>query len=124
MNKTIILVEDDESFSEALRINLEYEGYTVISLSNGKTLKAHIQQNFPALIIIDYRLPGKNGSKLIKEIKSQAATKNVPVFLMSANQKNMQQLAKDVGAEIFLGKPFEIDEFISQVNRYTAKEVN
>ena len=120
MNKNIILIEDDEAFSEALRVNLQIEGFDVVALPDGKSIRKYILEHYPALMVIDYRLPGKNGADIIKEIKKNDETKKIPVILMSASQKNMQQVAKNIGAEVFLGKPFEIAMFVSLVKEYAG----
>lgn len=116
--KMISLVDDDSSIVESLQIILEGEGYAVVSATNGADLKKDIKKNIPNLFILDYRLPRENGAQLTRFLKRNAPTRQVPIMIISANQK-IEAITQEAGADDFLEKPFDIDVFLKKVKKLT-----
>ncbi|HZZ98769.1 MAG TPA: response regulator [Candidatus Saccharimonadia bacterium] len=113
----IILVEDDYSLAEGLQLILQDEGYEVLVLSDGDEVEKQLAIHKPDLMIIDYRLPGRDGASITRAIRQQKNTARLPIIITSAGQRNFEMLAKQAGAMAFLGKPFEIDELLSLVRK-------
>jgi DNA-binding response OmpR family regulator len=105
--KKIILVEDDEAIRHAFSIALNPYSYKLESYASGEkiidnTVKA------PDLFILDKNIPGPNGLDICRHIKSNNKYKHVPVLMMSAHPQ-LELLAKQVGADGIISKPFSLD---------------
>ncbi len=117
MKKKILIAEDDRAIVEVVTIILENEGYEVFTADQRKTIHDIILHNNPHLILLDIWLFGEDGGQLAKEIKSKEATKDIPLILMSANNET-EKITKEVGADDFLLKPFDIDDLLRIVRKY------
>jgi two-component system, OmpR family, response regulator len=111
--KTILFIDDDSDFREAVAFILKSEGFDVISRSDGSELLDYIQNNKPDIAILDYHLPGENGIDLAKKIKENAET--IPVILVSSHQ-DIKEKAYETGVEFF-SKPLDFENLISTLNR-------
>lgn len=114
--KRIIFAEDDPSIQDAVKIILEKEGYNVITVADGKPILNNIHEP-PDLFILDKRLSGVDGLDICKFLKTQASTSHVPVIMLSANP-NILLLAKSVGADDALEKPFRMKDLNDMVAKY------
>lgn len=122
MKNVILLVEDDQMLSEMYQEKLELEGYKVLGAENGEiALKKARKQ--PGLILLDIMMPGMNGFEVLKELKQNMETKNIPVIVLtnlgseSADKDN--NLAISLGAESYLVKSYHTpDEVIKKVKEY------
>lgn len=117
MKKTILICDDDEGILEVMKIVLEEKGYDVVSLSDPHQVLATIKEVNPNLILLDLWMPLLNGDSITKTIKNNKDTKNIPVVIISAN-KDTAAIAKEIGANNFLSKPFNIDELENLVGTY------
>jgi DNA-binding NtrC family response regulator len=113
--KTILFIDDDSDFREAVAFILKSEGFDVISRSDGSELLDHIQNSKPDIAILDYHLPGENGINLAKKIKENTETKTIPVILVSSHQ-DIREKAHETGIEFF-SKPLDFENLISTLNR-------
>jgi DNA-binding response OmpR family regulator len=117
--KTIAVVDDDPDILDALQMTLEDGGYHVTTTEKGEYAEnlPHMNENLPDLIILDVLLSGRDGRTICQKLKSQQATRHIPVIMISAHP-NAKQSVKDVGADDFLAKPFEVDELLAMVAKY------
>lgn len=116
MAKKILVIENDSAILEFIKIILEEQGFDVIAGCNCDTLDK-LNGALPDLIILDFNLPKKCGGEITKHLKKQKNTKNIPVIIMSAHH-NLKNIAKKSGADSFLAKPFDLDDFLGLVNKY------
>ncbi|HLI09722.1 MAG TPA: response regulator [Ktedonobacteraceae bacterium] len=114
--KKILVADDDPAILDVLQIFLEEVGYEVEVTGNGATLR-DFQDGRADLLLLDIWLSGWNGRDICANLKSQEATKRLPIILFSAN-KGMEKSARAAGAEDFLAKPFELDELLEKIERY------
>ena len=121
MKKNILIIEDDKALGEGLRIILEDEGYEASLVSNGASLSKTLEMYKPDLLLIDYRLPGKDGASISKDIKKRDSTKRLPIILMSASQDNMLQISKDAKVDAFIPKPFIISDLLETIENQFLK---
>jgi DNA-binding response OmpR family regulator len=103
--KTILIVEDNAGVADALVLLLVEEGYHVDLWVQGT--EVNLQPPFPDLILLDLLLGGMDGQTICRQLKGQETTRHIPVILMSAN-KNTPQIAREVGADNWIMKPFEL----------------
>lgn len=121
MQKNILVIEDDKGILEALKMALEFDGYTVTTSEKGdyadKLMKG--KTPLPDLLILDILLSGKDGRIICKKLKKHAKTKHVPIIMMSAHP-GAEKTVKEAGADRFIAKPFAIDEFLIAVKKYSS----
>lgn len=118
MSKHILLAEDDSGISEVVKIILTDEGYTVHIAITKKTIEETLAKHKIALIFLDVSLSGESGVDIAKALKSDTTTNSIPLVMLSANT-NIEEIAKNVRADDFLKKPFEIEELLSMTQKYT-----
>lgn len=122
MNKMkikVFVADDDESIFEAVCLVLEDEGYEVLTSNDAETVQA-VGRTKPDLVLLDIWMAGIDGSSVCKELKAQQRTRSIPVIMVSAN-KDTEQIAHESGAEDYIAKPFEIDELLAKVKKYTSR---
>jgi CheY-like chemotaxis protein len=115
--KKILVADDDPSIIDVLTLMLEHAGYKVYSSANLQTI-ADINRISPDLVLLDVLMSGINGFDICKHLKSQPSTSRIPVIIISAS-KNKKQTAIKAGAEDFISKPFEMDELLQKVAKYS-----
>lgn len=117
---SILLVEDEENLQEALKLNLELEGYEVSSSYDGAdALKTFRQEHFD-LIILDVMLPEMDGITVCETIRLQ--NPDVPILILSARNSSADRvLGLKKGADDYLTKPFNLEELLLRVNKLIRK---
>lgn len=116
----ICLVEDEKSLSDLIRMNLELEGFEVLTYDNGKTAfeKARTFGDFQ-LVILDVMLPEVSGLDICKEIRNHSS---VPVLFLSAKGTTENRIAGlKLGGNDYLSKPFDLEELLLRVNILTQR---
>lgn len=120
MHKKILVVDDDPDILDATQFILEDTGYQVTTTEKGEDVEnLHTANNhLPDLIILDVLLSGKDGRIICKQLKDHQKTKQIPVLMISAHP-DAKRTSLEAGANAFLAKPFEIDDLLSLVTKYT-----
>lgn len=113
----ILVVEDEESLVHGIKFNLEAEGYLVTAIGDGQAAMDLID-DAPGkfdLIVLDIMLPGLSGYEVCERFRSKDT--ETPVLILSARTlREDQTRAFDVGANQYMVKPFDLDEFLSRIN--------
>lgn len=121
MGKKILICDDDEAILEVIKIMLENAGYEVIALFSGRAIQKKVKQILPDLILIDIWMPGIDGKEAIKLLKHDKETQSIPIVIISALHRNeISAIVKDVGADAFLPKPFEMQDLLSIAEKYAV----
>ena len=108
--KKVMIIEDDPAIQDALGLLFKRAGYETFSYANGNfILKDEFE--IPDLFIIDKLLAGVDGLDICKYLKNTAATKHIPVIILSATPHINKQI-KQVGADAFLEKPFSNNKLL------------
>lgn len=112
----ILVVDDDLSILDALRMLFEDEGYRVQTSEKGDYAESLRDGNggLPDLIVLDILLSGKDGRTICRKLKNQDATRRIPVVMLSAHP-DAAASTREVGADAFVAKPFAIDELLDTV---------
>ena len=118
MRKKIYIADDDPDILEVCTIVLEEEGYEVETSADGKSIENR-EINLPNLVFLDVMMSGTNGHEICQALKKRAATKDIPVVLISANQ-NLKDIGTSCGADAVLPKPFDIDNLVKLAGQYTS----
>jgi two-component system, OmpR family, alkaline phosphatase synthesis response regulator PhoP len=120
-NKTsILLVEDEENLHEALKLNLELEGYEVTSAFDGAAALKAVSNEYFDLIILDVMLPEMDGISVTETIR--LSNNEVPVLILSARNSSADRvLGLKKGADDYLTKPFNLEELLLRVYKLINK---
>lgn len=112
--KTILLIEDDLSILRGLKDNLEYEGHTVFTETNGeKGLQLALNKK-SNLILLDIMLPGMNGYEICRRLKKEKP--ELPIIMITARGSEMDKVSGlDIGADDYVTKPFSIPELMARI---------
>ncbi len=116
----ILLVEDEENLHEALKLNLEMEGYGVTSAFDGSDALQKIGNEYFDLIIMDIMLPEVDGISVTESVRVN--NNEVPILMLSARNSNEDKvLGLKKGADDYLTKPFNLEELLLRVNKLIEK---
>ena len=114
----ILAVDDNFVVLKLLRHFLESEDYLVITAKNGMEALKLASTETPDMIITDYLMPEMDGVMLIKKLKSQAATRTIPIIMLTAKDEEESELeGLDAGADDYLTKPIARKRFLARVAR-------
>ena len=116
--RTILVVDDDRRVLDLLQISLAQNGYRVATAQTGEDGLEHVRREPPDLLILDLRLPRKNGYEVCAALKSSKDTAHIPIIMVSATAEvdaRLQGLMH--GADDYLTKPFSPKELLIKVRR-------
>jgi len=115
--KKILVADDDLAILDAIELILKDEGYKIEAVVNGQTIQK-VREHMPDLILLDIWMSDADGRDICKHLKSTDATKHIPIIICSAN-RHTKLIAKEAGADDFILKPFELEDLIATVKKYT-----
>ena len=117
---SILLVEDEENLHDALKLNLELEGYEITSAYNGNEALKAIKDEYFDLIIMDVMLPQMDGVSVTETIRIQ--NNEVPILILSAKNSSADRvLGLKKGADDYMVKPFNLEELLLRVDKLISK---
>jgi len=109
----IYVVDDDHSISKLVSFNLTARGYQVRQFDNGHAVLDGLAADGPALIIMDYLMPGANGLEVTRKVREVSM---VPIMILSVRDETSAKLAAlDMGADDYVTKPFRVEELLARV---------
>lgn len=112
----ILIIDDDKSIIELVKVNLEIQGHSVFIANDALTGIAIAQQEEPDLIILDLMMPGVDGFTTCQRIRQQENTKNIPILMLTALSRTDDKVSGfNAGADDYLTKPFELPELYVRV---------
>lgn len=115
MVSKVLIIEDEISLQETLKLNLELEGYQVQTYSSGLNAIANIESFSPDLILLDIMLPVMSGIEIYKEIKHQNII--TPVIFLTAKHDVKDKIeGLKLGADDYITKPFDLEELLLRIN--------
>lgn len=120
----VLVVEDDKFLRELLARKLKASGFDVMSAIDGKEVAKKIEEKTPQLILLDLVLPGVDGFEILKELKGDPKTKQIPVIVLSnLGQKEEVEKGIKLGASDYLIKAhFTPDEIINKIRTVLGEE--
>jgi two-component system KDP operon response regulator KdpE len=112
-SKTILVVDDEQRMVQFITMNLELEGFRVISASDGYQALEKVTKELPDLIILDIMMPDMDGFETLKRIREISA---VPVIFLSVKGEEFDRVrGLDLGADDYVTKPFSPKELVSRI---------
>lgn len=111
----IFIAEDDINILQMESYSLRNSGFETKEFDNGADLLSTLSKELPDMIILDIMLPGEDGLSILKKIRNEPSTKNIPVMMVTAKTTELDKVkGLDAGADDYITKPFGILEFISR----------
>ncbi|HET9015384.1 MAG TPA: response regulator [Thermomicrobiaceae bacterium] len=110
----VLIVDDDPSIRSLLEDLLRDEGHVTIVAADGRAAIERARETRPDVILMDLMLPVLDGASAIRALKSDPATRDIPVIAMSAGA-NLRLHAEHLPADGVLGKPFDLDTVLAHV---------
>ena len=115
----ILVVEDEASLADAVRYNLEREGFRVAVAADGPSALERFEAERPGLVILDLMLPGMSGLDVCREIRARSA---VPIVILTAKDAEADKVAGlELGADDYVTKPFSMRELVSRVRAHLRR---
>ncbi|NIY73855.1 response regulator [Marivivens donghaensis] len=121
MGKRVLVIEDEPNIIEAISFILSRDGWTVHTHADGETANNKIKAMPPDLIILDVMLPGKSGFDILRDLRADGETHEIPVLMLTARgQTRDREMAERLGVTQFMTKPFSNAEVIESVRTLVA----
>ncbi|GJM17837.1 MAG: response regulator [Phycisphaeraceae bacterium] len=121
----VLVIDDEVALGRALRIRLEAAGYRVTHEARGDTGVESAQCDPPDCVVLDLRMPGMDGFEVLAILRSQPATRETPIFVVSANvQDEARQRALDAGATAFVGKPYNAPLLLEAIGKSVRETIS
>lgn len=112
----IYLLEDDESIRKLVVYALNSQGYEAEGFESNDQFWMAMEKHSPELVILDIMLPGEDGISILKRIRRDSLTKDIPVIMLTAkNTEYDRVVGLDAGADDYISKPFGIMELAARV---------
>ncbi len=112
----IYCVEDDESIRELIVYALNSSGYEGCGFESGEDFFLQLEKSPPDLILLDIMLPGEDGLSILKNIKKNLSTKDIPIILLTAKTTEYDIVkGLEMGADDYISKPFGVMELMSRI---------
>ncbi len=112
----ILVVEDEPAQREVMIYNLQAEGYRVTPAHNGEEAILVIAEDPPDVIVLDWMMPLMSGIEVCRQIKSNPATRAIPVIMLSARTEELDRVqGLEMGADDYVVKPYSVSEFMARV---------
>lgn len=116
MGKVILAIDDEEHILELLSYNLENNGFKVLTAGSGEEGLEIIKKEKIDLILLDIMLPGIDGMEMLKRLRKNPETADLPVIMLTAKSEEINKvLGLEVGADDYISKPFGIYELVARV---------
>jgi CheY-like chemotaxis protein len=116
---TVLMVDDDREIKQEARVRLRSAGYTLLDANDGEQGVSAAVASHPDVILMDVRMPRKDGLTALSDLKQRADTREIPVVMLSASVVD-QKAALDAGARFFLKKPYRGETLIQAVQAAMA----
>lgn len=125
MEKSKILIIDDEvDLVNLVKMRLELHNYHIIPLYTSKRSLEITKREKPALILLDIMMPDKDGYEVCRELKSDEATRDIPIILFTAKPEQKKYLktgAESIGADDYILKPFDTEDLLGKIEGQLKK---
>jgi DNA-binding response OmpR family regulator len=112
----VMVIEDEKEIRDLVRYNLERAGFRVAAVADGEEALERLFASRPDAVVLDLMLPGRNGLEVLREVRAEPSTRDLPVLLLTARAAEMDKLLGfEHGADDYLTKPFSPRELVARV---------
>ncbi|WP_392562559.1 phosphate regulon transcriptional regulator PhoB [Orbus sturtevantii] len=117
MTKTILVVEDEQTIRELVKLLLEQHGYHILEAKDYASAVKQSQLAQFHLVLLDWMLPGGSGIEFIKYVRKQPLISHIPIIMLTARQHEDDQISSlNSGADDYITKPFSNKELLARIN--------
>ncbi len=114
--KRLLLIDDDPNLILLVKDYLEFRGYEVTTAENGREALEILEKEMPDMIICDVMMPEMDGYAFVEQVRKDSRTNWIPVLFLSAKGQSQDRVkGLNTGADVYMVKPFEPEELVSQV---------
>jgi len=115
MPDLVMVIEDEKEIRDLVKYNLERAGFKVSAVADGDQGLERLFASRPDALVLDLMLPGKNGLEILREVRNEPATRDLPVIVLTARAAEMDKLLGfEHGADDYLTKPFSPRELVAR----------
>jgi len=112
----ILIVEDEPAIAELVAINLRHAGHEVVTAADTRQAQHEVDAMLPALVVLDWMLPGESGLALARRWRADPRTRDLPIIMLTARDQEPDKITGlDAGADDYLTKPFSTNELLARV---------
>ena len=123
MSIRVLLAEDEPHIVESLTFLLERAGYHVDVETYGLSALQSALDNVPHVLVLDVMLPELDGYEVLRRIRADDRTKSLPTLMLTAKgQREDRETAMDIGADMFITKPFANAEIVDAINQLASEQ--
>jgi len=116
MSELVMVIEDEKEIRDLIRYNLEREGFRVNAFADGDEGLERLFASRPDAVVLDLMLPGRSGLEVLREVRGEPATRDLPVVVLTARSAEMDKLLGfEHGADDYLTKPFSPRELVARL---------
>lgn len=117
MAQTILIVDDESSIRDMLRMALEASSFSVNEATNATTAQNQIDSQTPDLILLDWMMPGTSGVELLRRLRKHESHCRIPIIMLTAKNDDEHSIqALDAGADDYIAKPFSPRALLARIN--------
>lgn len=125
----VLIVEDEPGIAELIAVNLRHNGFAPKWVADATTAQLEMDAMLPAVVLLDWMLPGQSGLALAKKWRADSRTKQVPILMLTARSEEGDKImGLDAGADDYITKPFSPSELLARIRavlrRRAPEQVN
>ena len=118
MGIDVLIAEDEPSILESLDFILRRAGWTISAVADGDAALEAVRRLKPRVLVLDVMLPKRSGFEVLKQIRADLETRTLPVLVLTAKgQQQDRRIAEDLGADVFVTKPYANADVVDAVRR-------
>ena len=119
----ILVVEDEPAIAELIAINLRHAGFEVTVAGDSDAAQDAVDGVLPALVVLDWMLPGRSGYSLVRQWRAAPRTRALPVIMLTARSEEADKVSGlDAGADDYLAKPFSANELLARIRALLRRQ--
>lgn len=120
----VLVVEDETAIQELLRYALVQAGFDTVVVETAEQAIVSINEELPAVVLLDLMLPGMTGMSLARRLRADARTRELPLIMVTARAEESERVAGlDIGADDYVTKPFSPKELIARIRAVLRRRV-
>lgn len=113
----ILVIESTPAIQELIALNLGMAGYQISRAADAESALLMLEDGLPDLVLLDWNLPGQSGLSLVRRLRAQARTRNLPIMMVTARCGEPDKImALESGADDYMTKPFSPREMVARVH--------
>lgn len=121
-SRTVLVVEDERDLNELISLNLQRNGYDVISAFNGNDALEKVRGDLPDLIVLDIMLPGVDGTEVTRQLRADARTAQIPIVMLTAKSEETDiVVGLKLGADDYVTKPFSMKILLARLESLSRR---